>query len=197
MRVFRKLSAAERVKLRDHLLRLSRPDRLLRFFGALSDKAVAAYCDDIDWDRGYVIGCFIDGTLRGVAELQFDGSASPRSVEAAVSVETEWRDLGIGAELLRYAVVVARNRGIGTLRMVCLAENERMRHVARRLAHDLRFRDGQAEAEIILPSPTYPSLYAEVALDGIGLFGAIIEELAFPWLEQQPARVGPSSRART
>jgi hypothetical protein len=96
MRVFRKLSAAERGKLRDHLLRLSRPDRVLRFFGALSDAAVAAYCDDIDWDRGYVIGCFIDGTLRGVAELRFDGSTWPTRVEAAVSVETEWQDHGIG-----------------------------------------------------------------------------------------------------
>lgn len=192
MRVFRKLSAAERGKLRDHLLRLSRTDRVLRFFGTLSDATVAGYCDDIDWNKGYVVGCFIDGILRGVAELRFDGSPRPRRAEIAVSVETEWQDHGIAAELLRYAVVVARNRGVESLHMVCLAENERMRHVARRLTRNLRFSNGQAEADIALPDPTVLSLCSEAALDGIGLFEGFVDALALPWLQRRPVPAGPS-----
>src|SRR5271167_2225395 len=111
MRVFRKLLSGERSKLRDHLLRLSRRDRLLRFSGGLSDNAVAAYCDHIDWQRGYVIGCFIEGTLRAVAELQLDDPHRPTRVEVAVSVEAQWQDQGIAAELLRYAIIIARNGG--------------------------------------------------------------------------------------
>ena len=160
----------------------------MRFSGTLSDEAVAAYCDHIDWRRGYVVGCFIEGTLRGVAELRFDDPYRPRRAEAAVSVETQWQDQGIGAELLRYATVIARNRSVRTLYMICLIENERMQHVAREFTNDLHFRDGQAEADIVLPSPTYLSLGTEAALDRIGRIGALLEQLAARWSGQNRAK---------
>jgi len=196
MRIFRKLLSAERSKLRDHLLRLSRQDRLLRFSGGLSDQAVAAYCDHVDWQQGYVIGCFIEGTLRAVAELVFDDPHRPTRVDVAVSVETQWQDQGIAGELLRYAIVIARNRSVRTLYMICLIENQRMQHVARHFTDELHFCDGQAEADIVLPFPTYLSLCTEAALDAIGLNGALLEQFTVPWFKTRPGERYPACSLR-
>jgi len=174
MRVFRKLLPAERGKLRDHLLRLSAEDRSLRFAGALSEAAVAGYCDRIDWWRGYVVGCFVAGVLRGVAELRFVSGPFSARGEAAVSVETEWQDQGIGFELLRRALVIARNRSIRTISMICLLDNWRMRRIAENLA-DLHMRAGEMEADIVVPLPTHLSLYEEAAADGFALLGAWLD----------------------
>jgi|SRR5271155_262607 len=159
--------------------------------GHRSDGAVVAYCDHIDWHRGCVIGCFIEGTLRAVAELVFDDLHRPTRVEVAVSVETQWQDQGIAAELLRYAVVIARNRSVRTLYMICLIENGRMRHVARHFTDDLHFCEGQAEADIVIPFPTYLSLCTEAALDAIGQNGALLEQFTVPWLRQDRASAIP------
>jgi GNAT superfamily N-acetyltransferase len=187
MRVFRKLWPMERSKLRDHILRLSGPDRLRRFSGTLSDEAVSAYCDRIAWQRGYVIGCFIEGQLRAVAELRFDDPYRPGRAETAISVATQWQGQGIGAELLRYAVTVARNRSARTLYMICLTENERMQHIVRYFTDALRFRGAQAEADIALPFPTFLSLCTEAAVDASGLIGAVLEQFGAPWSDPSPA----------
>jgi GNAT superfamily N-acetyltransferase len=164
MHVFRKLVPAEIGLFHDHLLRLTPEDRHCRFSGSVSDFVIAEHCARIDWFRTVVIGCFIDGDLRGAAELRLDDSRVGWRSELAVTVERDWQDQGNGTELLRRSITVCRNRGIRSIYMICLLENRRMQRIARRFEGDLVLGDGEAEAQIALPFPD-PFTVAREALD--------------------------------
>jgi ribosomal protein S18 acetylase RimI-like enzyme len=93
--------------VRDHLLRLERDDRLLRFGGYASVAQITAYCDRLDWNRGLIVGYVTRGKVRGIGELKLLGTGWPRAAELAVSVERRFQNRGIGTALLRRLVVPA------------------------------------------------------------------------------------------
>lgn len=164
MHVYRKLVPAEIGLFRQHLLRLTREDRHCRFAGHVSDAVIAEYCGKVDWFRSVIIGCFIDGSLRGVAELRFDEPRPGWRSELAVTVESAWQNQRIGTELLRRSITVCRNRAVRSIYMICLVENRRMQRIARRFEGELLFADGAAEAQVALPFPD-PFTLAREALD--------------------------------
>ncbi len=170
MRVFRKLLPFEWPHLRDHLLRLSREDRMSRFTGYVADEVVAAHCARLDWRRTAVIGFFEAGVLRGAAELAWDDPRLGWRAELAVTVERPWQDQGTGTELARRAIVICRNRALRSIYMICLLDNRRMQHIARKFEGSLAFIDGQAEADIVVPYPSQATLFEEVVADGTALF---------------------------
>ena len=102
MYVYRKLVPAEIGLFHDHLLRLTAEDRHCRFSGLVSDERIAEYCANIDWFRAIIIGCFIDGTLRGVAELRLDDPRLGWRAELAVTVELQ--RLGAGQIILMQTI---------------------------------------------------------------------------------------------
>src|SRR5262245_30664571 len=110
----------------DHLLRLDAESRRNRFGLALADELIEAYVASPSWSGAVLHGFLVDGVLRGVAELKPFGAAFPTEAEAAFSVEKPWQSHGIGAALLGRTLLAARNRGIGKVHMVCLADNARM-----------------------------------------------------------------------
>ena len=57
-------------------------------------------------------GFFVDGVLRGAADVRIFGSLYRREAEAAFSIEKPWQSLGIGAALLERSLLAARNRGV-------------------------------------------------------------------------------------
>ena len=172
MRVYRKLFPFDLAQFRAHLLRLSPGDRRCRFFGGISDAGIADYCARIDWYRTAIIGCFDGGTLRGAVELHSAAPLVMRAAEVAVTVEPDWQDRGIGTDLLRRAIVFARNRGLAAISMLCLTDNRRMQAIARKLDSALSFAEGDVAADLRLPFPTQVSLLEEAFADGAGLFGA-------------------------
>lgn len=177
MRVFRNLAPFETWRLKQHLLRLSSDERRLRFSGAVGEHFISDHCDRIDWLRAVVIGAFEDGILRGAAELQLE-TGVPGRAELAITVEAAWQDQGIGTELLSRTITIAANRAMRSIYMICLLDNRRMQHVARKFADRLVFVEGQAEADLAVPFPTHASLWLEAASNGIGLIAS--------WLEQLP-----------
>jgi GNAT superfamily N-acetyltransferase len=158
----RKLLPSEAGQLSRHLLALTPADRRMRFQGGLSDYAIERRCRRIDWFRTVAIGHFVAGRLRGVAEVCFERSLWPREAEIAVTVETPWQGRGIGTELTRRAVTVARNRGAVRVTMLCLVENQRMRRIARHLG---------------LGRATPLSLLDEWLQDGTGGWSAVADRL--------------------
>jgi GNAT superfamily N-acetyltransferase len=100
-----------------------------------------------------------------VAEVHVIGSGQ---VEFAITVEEPWRNQGIGTELLDRAMIIARNRGLRSARMVCLAGNRRVQRVASKLLAVLRFEQDQAAAEFALPFATPISTLQEAMGDGVG-----------------------------
>jgi ribosomal protein S18 acetylase RimI-like enzyme len=159
--IVRRLRAIERDKVRDHLLRLDTEDRLRRFAGYLSDAQIETYCANLDWARALIVGYVVDGEVRAIGELKPMADGRSRAAELAVSVERQFQSRGIGTVLLRRLIVAARNRFIRRLHMICLMDNARVQHLARKLDGRLAFEQGEVEARIEPPWPTYWTLLEE------------------------------------
>ena len=117
----RKLWVGEADAYRDHLLRLDPESRHRRFSGAISDEIVVRHAATISEIGVVVHGFFVDGVLRGAAELRHIGSPFSHEAEAAFSIEQPWQSHGVGTELLERTLLSARNRGITAVQMQCLA----------------------------------------------------------------------------
>jgi len=171
----RKLWVGETDAYRDHLLRLDLESRHRRFSGAVSNDFIARHAATAG-DVGVVVfGFFVDGTLRGAAELRPYGTGFAREGEAAFSIEQPWQSQGIGSLLLERTLLSARNRGIKQLHMHCLADNKRMQQLARKFEADLHFDFGSVVGEVDPPHSTVLSLMREAHADAHGVAAAILD----------------------
>jgi GNAT superfamily N-acetyltransferase len=173
--LIRKLWIAEVDIYRDHLLRLDRDSRHSRFGGAVSDEFIREYVGSTYQLKVVMHGFFVDGTLRGAAELRPLGPAFAREAEAAFSIETAWQSHGVGSALLDRTLLAARNRGIRILHMACLANNRRMQELARKFAAELSFDFGSVVGEVAAPRPTPLSVLREMVADGHGFATAVLD----------------------
>jgi GNAT superfamily N-acetyltransferase len=160
---------------RDHLLRLDPESRHRRFSGTVSDEFIIRYAAGAE-DIGVVVhGFFVGGVLRGAAELRRVGSMADGEAEAAFSMEQPWQNHGIGTALLERTLLSARNRGIRSLHMHCLADNRRMQKLARKFEADLSFDFGSVVGEVDPPHSTALSLLREWVADGYGIANAMLD----------------------
>lgn len=173
--VLRRLWPSEADKFRDHLLRLDKETRRLRFAHGVADAYIEAYAARMSDMGGLVFGAFIDGELRAAAELRKLGDVWGREAEAAFSVERQVQDQGLGSALMGRIIRAARNRGVHRLYMSCLAENARMQAIARRHDASLRFEYGEVIGEIVPATPDYFSLVAEAMEDRVGYMLAVLD----------------------
>ena len=171
----RKLWLGEADAYRDHLLRLDRESRHRRFSGALSDEVIARHAATIEESGVVVHGFFVEGVLRGAAELRHEGSLFSHQAEAAFSIEKPWQSHGVGTELLDRTLLTARNRGITHLRMNCLPENQRMQQLARKFNAEFSFDFGSVIGEVDPPRSTMLSLMREAMADSYGVASAILD----------------------
>src|SRR5690349_5618232 len=72
--LIRKLWISETDIYRDHLLRLDGESRRRRFSGAVADEFIVSHAATITGADVVVHGFFVDGVLRGAAELRGGGS---------------------------------------------------------------------------------------------------------------------------
>jgi GNAT superfamily N-acetyltransferase len=173
--LIRKLWPHEARVYRDHLLRLDRDSRHSRFGGGVSDDFIRNYVESTFRLNAAVQGFFVDGELRGAAELRPLGSALAREAEAALSIETPWQSHGVGSELLDRTLLAARNRGIKTLHMACLSNNRRMQDLARKFSAELSFDFGSVAGEVAAARPTPLSVLRELITDSHGFATAVLD----------------------
>lgn len=173
--VIRKLWIGEADIYRNHLLRLDPGSRRSRFAGAVSDEFVRDYAELSFGIDALVHGFFVDGTLRGAAELRPIGAPLRREAEAAFSIEKPWQSHGVGSVLLERTLLAARNRGIKFLHMACLADNKRMQQLARKYDAELTFDFSSVVGEVATPRPTPLSLMREILADGHGFATAMFD----------------------
>ena len=164
----RKLWPWEADSYRDHLLRLDAESRRNRFAGAVSEDYVRAYVKDLNYLDAVMHGFFVDGVLRGAAELRPLGGRMAHEAEAAFSIEKPWQSHGVGSALLERTLLAARNRGIKFLHMTCVANNRRMQELARKFDADLKFDFGSVVGEVQAPRPTPMSVLREFMADSHG-----------------------------
>lgn len=171
----RKLWPAEYPKFRDHLLRLDKASRRMRFAHSVSDAFITDYAERMS-EMGAVVYGYMEGDdVRAVAELRKLGDVWGQEAEAAFSVEGTHQDLGIGSDLMGRIIRSARNRGVHRLYMSCLPENGRMQAIARKYEADLMFEPGEVVGAIVPQGPSYFSLLAEAVDDRVGYIMAVLD----------------------
>jgi len=143
-----------------HLLRLDPESRRNRFAGTVSEAYIRAYAQPSNLADAVIHGFFIDGVLRGVAELR---PLPEHEAEAALSVEKEWQGHDVGAALLERMLLATHNRGIELLHMTCLTENRRMRQLARKFNAELKFGFGSVVGKLKAPGSTLPRSCASLS----------------------------------
>jgi len=172
---FRKLWPSEGDSFRNHLLRLDKNSRRMRFAHGVADAFIEDYAARM-CEMGSVVFAFIaDGEVRAAAELRKLGDTWGREAEAAFSVESAYQDQGIGTELMGRVIRTARNRGVQLLYMSCLAENSKMQAIARKYEAELHFEYGEVIGEIVPDNANYFSILAEAVEDRVGFMMAVLD----------------------
>jgi RimJ/RimL family protein N-acetyltransferase len=162
-------------KFRDHLSRLDRESRRMRFGMAVSDSFISDYALRMGEMRCLVYGFFIDGEMRAAAEMRHIGEAWENDAEGAFSVEQAFQNRGIGTEMLGRIIRAARNRGVSRLYMNCLAENHKMQRICRKFEAQLHFDHGEVVGRVLPALPTYLSLWEEALDNTNGFVMAVLD----------------------
>jgi GNAT superfamily N-acetyltransferase len=171
----RKVWPSETLKFRDHLLRLDKVSRRMRFAHGVSDGFIEDYAARMSDMGSVVYGYFVGGELHAAAELRKLGEGWSPEAEAAFSVEVAFQDQGLGSELMGRVIRAARNRGVQRLYMSCLAENSKMQTIARKYEADLRFEYGEVVGQIVPVEPNYFSMLQEAIDDRVGYTMAVFD----------------------
>jgi acetyltransferase len=106
----------------------------------------------IDYDREIALVAMKESgsseRLLGVA--RFIVSRHPGQAEFAVLVGDAWQGKGIGAELLKRCLSIARERGIKRIFGTVLAENTQMLKLGRKLGFNIKKGSDYSEYELSL-----------------------------------------------
>ena len=171
----RKIWPTEVNKFRDHLLRLDKDSRRMRFAHGVSDSFIEDYAARMSDMGSVVYGYYVDGEVHAAAELRKLGDGWGPEAEAAFSVERAFQDQGVGSDLMGRVIRAARNRAVQRLYMSCLAENSKMQAIARKHEADLRFEYGEVIGEIVPVEPNYFSILQEAVDDRVGYMMAVLD----------------------
>lgn len=171
----RKQWFTETDKFRDHLLRLDKENRRLRFGMAVADDFILRYAEQTSQFTSVIYGFFVGREMRAAAELRMIGTNWHGEAEAAFSVERPYQDSGVGTELLGRIIVASRNRGVERLFMNCLSENRRMQRVAKKYEAELYFDHGEVIGKLSPAYPTPMSLWSEALDSSNGFVMAVLE----------------------
>lgn len=185
---FRTLWSSERDEYLEHLQRLSQNCRRLRFHRTMSDDALALHADAAFENHAHVIGWFLDGELRGAAEVVvFDGPNGPEA-EAAFAVEEPFRGRGVGRELMHRASLYARNRNARALHIATERENRAMLRLAMGSGTKFEISGGEADGVLTSEPRNVFSLLLETAEEEAGLIHWAFDAAAL-WMGRSWRRV--------
>lgn len=123
----------------DFIRRLSEQSRRMRFLGqvrCLPDEELRRLTAiDPARDMAIVAICEDDNRIVGVSRYS---KGADDSCECAVAVADDWQAVGLGSRLMHYLIERAREQGIRRMVSFDLAENARMRSLAKFLGFRTR-----------------------------------------------------------
>jgi len=155
---FRKLWASDGAALQAHLLRLDPESRRMRFGTPVTDYFIAQYAQNALGSHSITHGYFVDGVLRGVAELRGFRGVAGGEAEAAFSVEQTHQNRGIGTELFGRTVLAAR-----------------MQAIARKFDAVMTYDSDGGHAQIEAPRANPLSIWKEALTDGQDLADTVMQ----------------------
>jgi GNAT superfamily N-acetyltransferase len=173
--VIRKLWDVETDAYRDHLLRLDPGSRRNRFSGTIADEAIRSFAATARGPDVVVHGFFVDGVLRGAADLHIVRPLDLQEAEAAFSIEKPWQSHGVGSALLERTLLCARNRGVKHVQVSCLPQNKRMKQIARKFEAEFTFDYDTVIGTMENPYPTPVSVMQEMFADGHSFLAANVD----------------------
>ena len=94
-----------------HLMRLDRTSR----FPRMDDPAIDSHCLDLLSSGAILLGAYVDGVMRGGAEIVPDRTA--RRADAAITIEDGFREHGIERELTARILDEARRYHLHDVRV--------------------------------------------------------------------------------
>jgi len=142
------LQPTDRARIAVHLLALSPDDRSRRFSaGLVTDDTIRRYVAGIRFERDMVMGSVGKrGTVIGLAHGCVFEANGRKHVEAAFSVDAEWRGHGFGSRLMSAVVLRTGVEGGATLLGTCAVRNVPMRRIFERVGMELSRDDGEFTA---------------------------------------------------
>lgn len=160
--VIRRLFEVDQEDIRNHFRRLDTNSRRARFCGSVGDAGLTSYVRTLFRFDNILIGAFVEGQLRGLAELRGVLNIWPSKAEVAFSVDPAWQDNGIGDALFERVITMARNRCVRSIRLMCLKENIRMRRLATKHGAQLCVDQDVMHAFLHPGSPTPATVASEI-----------------------------------
>ncbi len=137
-----------------HLTGLDAKGRHDRFNGSIGLDGIAGYARRCIHPGVLVIAAQMQGQVVGVAELH---PSDAEVAEAAFSVSEQWRGRGVGASLFALILEAAWSRGLASLDVSTHADNDAMKHLARKFGAVLTFDHGESTGRIDLTALRFPS----------------------------------------
>jgi GNAT superfamily N-acetyltransferase len=142
---------------------------------------VRGYLARLDFERDAMFAVSDDHLrLAGAAHLARAGAHA----ELGISVLAGVRGRGIGGALLARAHMHARNWGVRTLFMHCLAENAAIMHLARKQGMQVVAVAGEADARLALPPADASSYLGAVFEQRVALFDYALKQ-GRAWLARE------------
>jgi RimJ/RimL family protein N-acetyltransferase len=176
------LSTDEYHKFAWWLKGLNAEDRGLYFGMAVSD----TYIDDLikriesePTQHNFLVSYNCTGWL-GVLHL---ARVNSTSIEFGLSVFEEYRNLGIGSDLIREGITWARNRGYQCLCLHCVRWNHAMAHLADKHGLDMHRQSGDVDVAAKLAPASWYSLNQETADVNRRIFQLWLNQTWLPFQE--------------
>jgi len=144
----RPLGPQHAAELSQLFLRLEATARVSRFGLATNNAYLAAYAARALAEATWILGAFVDDSLRGLVEIY--GDAPLGFAEAAFVVDQEWRRRGLAWALLCAATDVAAEGPAHTLRMMFSRHNWPMRGLATKAGSRLDLFHDELVADVVL-----------------------------------------------
>jgi len=125
------LQPTDHARIEMHLLALSAEDRSRRFSaGLVTDDTIRRYVAGLRFERDMVMGLVSKrGSVISLAHGCVFEANGQRHVEAAFSVDAEWRGHGFGSRLMDAVVLRTRVEGGAALLGTCAVRNVPMRRI--------------------------------------------------------------------
>jgi GNAT superfamily N-acetyltransferase len=149
----------------------------------MSDDFLVRYAQSCFGEGDLVFGAFIDGIMRGAAELRSSEAIWSEQApfqrhihaEAAFSVEEPYRRRGIGETLFRRVEQAASNHGVETIEIVCAPDNVGMMRLAGKFKTQFSFEENQFTGRLTARMPTAFSLLREASRDVMDMTASVFE----------------------
>lgn len=130
-------SEDSKTEIAHHLMRLSEKDRMLRFFGNVSETFVTKYVNESTKNGSFWVVVGDEGLDQIVAAMHVAFSPDGKSAEIGFSVEEEHKNQGIGTSLMEHAIAVLKGTKVEYIVLNCMSENKAVQAICKKFEFDV------------------------------------------------------------